>query len=178
MFQCCVKVRFRLCIEVPLNISGNRKMSTIDSLFISKARKARQEKKKFLSVMDSMKADINLNKSQKEARANYYIKKEWVKTNTNISNIILYVLGSGAIGAPKSLYLATDNKGYLFNCGDSCQRLTSQLKLKLTKLQDIFVTQSVWENIGGITGLMLTLQEAGIPELDVHGPPGVVSFIN
>lgn len=175
MLLCCVKIRYQRRLVVPLNLLGNRNFSNVENVFVSKAKRARQEKRKLLDVMDKMSADATLSRSQKEARANYYMKKEWVKTNTNVSNIILYVLGSGAVGAPKSLYLATDNKGYLFNCGDTCQRLTSQLKLRLTKLQDVFITQSVWENIGGLTGLMLSLQEAGIPQLDIHGPPGVVS---
>lgn len=37
------------------------------------------------------------------------------------------------------------------------------------------MTQTKWEHIGGLPGLSLTVQDAGVPELTLHGPPGLVS---
>lgn len=64
---------------------------------------------------------------------------------------------------------------YLFNCGEGTQRLAHEHKIKISKLEHIFITYPRWENIGGLTGLALTLQDSGTPELSIHGPYGVVS---
>ncbi|XP_026683281.1 ribonuclease Z, mitochondrial [Diaphorina citri] len=85
----------------------------------------------------------------------------------------LQVLGSGARGAPKSLYLFTDQSRYLFNCGEGTQRLAHEHKMKLAKLDSVFITQPVWENLGGLLGLALTIQDVGVPEINLHGPEGL-----
>jgi len=42
--------------------------------------------------------------------------------------VYLQVLGNGGKGNPKSLFLFTDNKKYLFNCGEGVQRLANEFK--------------------------------------------------
>nr|CAD7587435.1 unnamed protein product [Timema genevievae] len=86
--------------------------------------------------------------------------------------VTLHVLGSGAKGAPKSLYVFTDQSRYLFNCGEGSQRLAHEHKMKLSKLEHIFITHSTWDNIGGLPGVALTIQDVGVPEITVHGPAG------
>ncbi|KAL1453353.1 hypothetical protein WDU94_007494 [Cyamophila willieti] len=87
--------------------------------------------------------------------------------------INLQVLGSGAYGAPKSLYLFTDQSRYLFNCGEGTQRLAHEHKMRLAKLDSIFITQPTWDNLGGLPGLALTIQDVGVPEITLHGPEGL-----
>uniref|UniRef100_A0A8D8W545 Zinc phosphodiesterase ELAC protein 2 n=1 Tax=Cacopsylla melanoneura TaxID=428564 RepID=A0A8D8W545_9HEMI len=87
--------------------------------------------------------------------------------------INLQVLGSGAYGAPKSLYLFTDQSRYLFNCGEGTQRLAHEHKMRLAKLDSIFITQPTWDNLGGLPGLALTIQDVGVPEITLHGPDGL-----
>lgn len=156
-------------------------MSTIDSPVKNEETKVRQEKKGLFNVMKRMRVDQDFNVSQKKQRAHPLKRKNSVleiNSNNRDNDINLFVLGSGAIGTSKSLCLRICNKSYLFNCGESCHRLAHQERLKLLRLQDIFVTQSVWENIGGITGLMLMLKNANtVSELNIHGPPGIVSFL-
>lgn len=36
------------------------------------------------------------------------------------------------------------------------------------------MTQTNWQHIGGLPGLSLTVQDAGVPHLTLHGPPGLV----
>ncbi|XP_021942472.1 ribonuclease Z, mitochondrial-like [Zootermopsis nevadensis] len=86
--------------------------------------------------------------------------------------VSLQVLGSGAKGAPRSLYVFTDQSRYLFNCGEGTQRLAHEHKMKLSKLEHIFITHPTWENIGGLPGLALTIQDVGVPEITLHGPAG------
>jgi len=90
--------------------------------------------------------------------------------------ITLQILGSGAKGAPSSLYMFTDQSRYLFNCGEGSQRLAHEHKMKLAKLEHVFLTSSSWDKIGGLPGLALTIQDIGVPSIELHGPPGLVSY--
>ncbi|CAK1546983.1 unnamed protein product [Leptosia nina] len=94
------------------------------------------------------------------------------------STIYLQVLGSGARGAPNTLYLFTDQKRYMFNCGECTQRLAHEHKVKLSKLDHIFITSKTWKNLGGLPGLSLTLQDVGIPNITLHGPEGLDELYN
>lgn len=59
---------------------------------------------------------------------------------------------------------------YLFNCGEGTQRLANEHKTKLTRLEHIFITQRSWRTIGGLPGLSLTIQDAGVSNITLHGP--------
>lgn len=89
--------------------------------------------------------------------------------------VALQVLGTGAEGSPKTLYMFSDHSRYLFNCGEGTQRLAHEHKMKLSKLEHIFITQPCWENMGGLPGLALTIQDAGVSQITLHGPQGLVS---
>lgn len=58
----------------------------------------------------------------------------------------------------------------MFNCGEGTQRLAHEHKTKLTRLEHIFITQRSWSRIGGLPGLSLTIQDAGVPNITLHGP--------
>ncbi|KAK3890834.1 hypothetical protein Pcinc_005239 [Petrolisthes cinctipes] len=92
------------------------------------------------------------------------------------SKVYLQVLGSGAPGAPRSLYVFTEQARYLFNCGEGTQRLAHEHKVKLGMVEHILVTHKSWENIGGLPGMLLTLQDTGVPHVTLHGPPGIDSL--
>ncbi|KAL4709976.1 hypothetical protein ACJJTC_003939 [Scirpophaga incertulas] len=94
------------------------------------------------------------------------------------STVYLQVIGSGAEGVPNTLYLFTDHKRYLFNCGESTQRLAYEHKVKLSRLEHIFITSKTWRNIGGLPGLSLTLQDVGVPHITLHGPEGLDELYN
>lgn len=92
------------------------------------------------------------------------------------SEIYLCVLGNGASNSSRALYMFTDHGRYLFNCGEGTQRLAHEYKMKLSKLDHIFITYKNWRNLGGLLGLSLTIQEMGLPEINLHGPPGTDSL--
>ncbi|XP_014276351.1 ribonuclease Z, mitochondrial isoform X1 [Halyomorpha halys] len=102
------------------------------------------------------------------------IKEKSSKYSPGIVN--LQILGSGAKGAPRALYLFTDQSRYLFNCGEGSQRLAHEHKIKLSKLEHIFITYGSWKNIGGLPGVALTLQDVGVPQLVLHGPENIDSM--
>lgn len=41
----------------------------------------------------------------------------------------------------------------------------------MTRLAHIFITRTAWNCIGGLPGLSLTVQDAGVPTISLHGPP-------
>lgn len=67
-------------------------------------------------------------------------------------------------------YSFTFTHRYLFNCGEGTQRLAHEHKTKLTRLEHIFITQRSWKSIGGLPGLSLTVQDAGVSNITLHGP--------
>lgn len=89
------------------------------------------------------------------------------------STMYLQVLGNGTHGSPRSVHLFTTHQRYLFNCGEGTQRLAHEHKVKLARLEHAFITYKSWENIGGLPGLALTIQDIGVPSIMLHGPPGV-----
>ncbi|XP_058824529.1 ribonuclease Z, mitochondrial [Topomyia yanbarensis] len=99
------------------------------------------------------------------------LKQKIIKTSPGIVN--LQIVGSGAPGTPASVYLFSDQTRYLFNCGEGTQRLAYEHKTKLSCLENIFITRTSWERIGGLPGICLTMQDVGVPNVTLHGPPGL-----
>ncbi|XP_054711118.1 ribonuclease Z, mitochondrial-like [Uloborus diversus] len=89
------------------------------------------------------------------------------------SEMYLCVLGNGASSSCRAVFLVTDQGRYLFNCGEGTQRLSHEYRLKLSKLDHLFFTYKSWDNFGGLLGLSLTVQDIGVPEINIHGPPGI-----
>ncbi|KAK0175588.1 hypothetical protein PV327_009328 [Microctonus hyperodae] len=94
------------------------------------------------------------------------------------SYVALQVLGSGVRGIPSSLYVSTDHSKYLFNCGEGVQRLAQEHRLRLTKLENVFFTTPTWKNMGGFPGMILTIQDIGVPALRLHGPRGIYKIFD
>ncbi|XP_055594347.1 ribonuclease Z, mitochondrial-like [Uranotaenia lowii] len=99
------------------------------------------------------------------------LKQKIIKTAPGIVN--LQIVGSGAQGAPASVYLFSDQTRYLFNCGEGTQRLAYEHKTRLSCLENIFMTRTSWDRIGGLPGICLTMQDVGVPSVRLHGPPGL-----
>ncbi|OXU19872.1 hypothetical protein TSAR_013862 [Trichomalopsis sarcophagae] len=93
------------------------------------------------------------------------------------THIYLQVLSNGTRAESRSLLLVTDHTNYLFNCGEGTQRLAAEHHAKLAKIEHIFVTSATWENMGGIPGVALTIQDTGVPKLNLHGPNGSIDII-
>lgn len=89
----------------------------------------------------------------------------------------LQVIGNGTRAEGRSVLLVTDHTHYLFNCGEGTQRLSTEHRTKISKIEHIFVTKPSWNNLGGIPGLALTIQDTGVPKLTLHGPDGLIDLI-
>ncbi|KAG7234148.1 hypothetical protein INR49_005748 [Caranx melampygus] len=94
------------------------------------------------------------------------------------STVYLQVVGAGSRDNAASLYVFSEYNRYLFNCGEGTQRLMQEHKLKAAHLDNIFLTRLSWENVGGLSGMILTLKDTGVPECVLSGPPQLENYVN
>ncbi|XP_054463315.1 zinc phosphodiesterase ELAC protein 2 [Anoplopoma fimbria] len=94
------------------------------------------------------------------------------------STVYLQVVGAGSRDNSASLYVFSEYNRYLFNCGEGTQRLMQEHKLKAARLDNIFLTRLSWENVGGLSGMILTLKDTGVPECVLSGPPQLENYLN
>ncbi|XP_020496658.2 zinc phosphodiesterase ELAC protein 2 [Labrus bergylta] len=88
------------------------------------------------------------------------------------------VVGAGSRDNAASLYVFSEYNRYLFNCGEGTQRLMQEHKLKAARLDNIFLTRLSWENVGGLSGMILTLKDTGVPECVLSGPPQLENYLS
>uniref|UniRef100_A0A8C4I175 Zinc phosphodiesterase ELAC protein 2 n=1 Tax=Dicentrarchus labrax TaxID=13489 RepID=A0A8C4I175_DICLA len=77
------------------------------------------------------------------------------------STVYLQVVGSGSRDNAASLYVFSE-----FN------------RLKASHLDNIFLTRLSWMNVGGLSGMILTLKDIGVPECVLSGPPQLEKYLN
>ncbi|XP_067634811.1 ribonuclease Z, mitochondrial [Eurosta solidaginis] len=135
------------------------------------------------SVLSQAAIDTPLQKQKPDPppqlRRERQIQAAKKKSTPYVPGIVnLQVLGAGANGSPTAIYLFTDQSRYLFNCGEGTQRLAHEHKTKLARLEHIFVTRNTWPAIGGFPGLALTVQDAGVREMSLHGPPHLDNILH
>ena len=94
----------------------------------------------------------------------------------DLGNMSLKVISNGYAGSPKSFFLGTSTKNYLFNIGEGFQRLIGQSRLKITSLSNVFLTRKSLDCIGGFVGATLTLRET-LSSVRLHGPFDIQKFI-
>ncbi|XP_070779403.1 zinc phosphodiesterase ELAC protein 2 [Enoplosus armatus] len=94
------------------------------------------------------------------------------------STVYLQVVGAGSRDNAASLYVFSEYNRYLFNCGEGTQRLMQEHKLKAARLDNIFLTRLSWQNVGGLSGMILTLKDTGVPECVLSGPPQLENYLS
>lgn len=91
------------------------------------------------------------------------------KSNLILNNADLHVIGCDSQGFYPSLLVNSEGNSYLFNCYEGTQRFCYGNKIKITNIENIFITNpSNWRSAAGAYGLSLTLQDVGIPMLKIH----------
>uniref|UniRef100_A0A8C5QS61 Zinc phosphodiesterase ELAC protein 2 n=1 Tax=Leptobrachium leishanense TaxID=445787 RepID=A0A8C5QS61_9ANUR len=70
------------------------------------------------------------------------------------ATVYLQVVGAGSRDSGASLYVFSE-----FN------------RLKIARLDNICVTRMNWSNVGGLSGMLLTLRDSGLPKCVLSGPP-------
>ncbi|XP_032995487.1 zinc phosphodiesterase ELAC protein 2 isoform X2 [Lacerta agilis] len=91
--------------------------------------------------------------------------------------VFLQVAAAGTRDAGAALYVFSEYNRYLFNCGEGVQRLMQEHKLKVARLDNIFITRMNWANVGGLSGMILTLKETGVPKCVLSGPPQLQNYL-
>uniref|UniRef100_A0A4W6FHS4 Zinc phosphodiesterase ELAC protein 2 n=1 Tax=Lates calcarifer TaxID=8187 RepID=A0A4W6FHS4_LATCA len=125
-------------------------------------------------------------KPQMKARQKEPLRRLKIRENRNKrgfddhgpSTVYLQVVGAGSRDNAASLYVFSEFNRYLFNCGEGTQRLLQEHKLKAAQLDNIFLTSLSWENVGGLSGMILTLKDTGVPECVLYGPPQLEKYLN
>uniref|UniRef100_A0A1A7YY35 Zinc phosphodiesterase ELAC protein 2 n=1 Tax=Iconisemion striatum TaxID=60296 RepID=A0A1A7YY35_9TELE len=92
--------------------------------------------------------------------------------------VYVQVIGAGSRDNAAGIYVFSDFNRYLFNCGEGTQRLMQEHKLKASRLDNIFLTRLSWENVGGLSGMILTLKDTGVPECVLSGPPQLKNYLH
>ncbi|XP_006863574.1 PREDICTED: zinc phosphodiesterase ELAC protein 2 [Chrysochloris asiatica] len=93
------------------------------------------------------------------------------------NTVYLQVVAAGGRDAGAALYVFSEYNRYLFNCGEGIQRLMQEHKLKVARLDNIFLTRMHWSNVGGLCGMILTLKETGLPKCVLSGPPQLEKYL-
>ena len=92
---------------------------------------------------------------------------------TNDSNaqgiLDVQVLGTDANGVAPSVLVRTIRGNYIFNVGDGLQRFCVEHKVKLGKINGIFLTDLCSETIGGLPGALLTISDLGSSDFEQPG---------
>lgn len=105
------------------------------------------------------------------------------------SSALFRLIGSGACGDSSSFYLqAHDSRfvrksvfptrysldrldcRYIFNCGEGVARSAQANGIPLATVQNLFLTQTKWRQVGGLGSLLRMIWEQEKARIDVHGP--------
>ncbi|CAG8472470.1 9675_t:CDS:10 [Ambispora leptoticha] len=92
----------------------------------------------------------------------------------------IQILGCATPDTTPSVLVHFDTRAaqrYLFNCGEGTQRVCLENKVRLPKLQNIFTTRVVWETLGGLPGMLLSMADAGIPSARILGGENLTHFL-
>jgi ribonuclease Z len=69
-----------------------------------------------------------------------------------MTKAFIQVLGTDNGDASPSILVFFDNHRYLFNVGEGAQRFCLEHKVRIAKVNHLFVTGSHWNNLGGLPG--------------------------
>lgn len=130
------------------------------------------ERKKIYNEGKGISGNEKINKKQKfeKFNANKATNSSENSITANLNSPFkLKVISNGYLNTPKSFLLQGISKNYLFNCGESTQRIMGESKLKLSKLEHLFITRKSWDCVGGLVGLLLSFQDTN-NYIGIHAP--------
>ncbi|PKA59063.1 ribonuclease Z [Apostasia shenzhenica] len=103
---------------------------------------------------------------------NLQLKTRKLNPINTISYIQILGTGMDTQDTSPSVFLFFDKQRFIFNAGEGLQRFCTEHKIKLSKVDHVFLTRVSSETAGGLPGLLLTL--AGIGEegmsVNIWGP--------
>ncbi|KAI3727245.1 hypothetical protein L1987_67057 [Smallanthus sonchifolius] len=147
-------------------LSSNKPQRYNPNRRISSSKKMAEESKK-LGIVSGF------NKKRAEGRDKSGPKDLKLKVRKlNPVNTISYVqiLGTGmdTQDTSPSVLLFFDKQRFIFNAGEGLQRFCTEHKIKLSKIDHIFLSRVCSETAGGLPGLLLTLAGTGEEGISVN----------
>lgn len=96
-------------------------------------------------------------------------KQPSIQTKQENCDISFCIIGNGSEGNPRSVILDYSERLYMFNCGEGVQRILSDFGYKSSKIKHFFLTSNSWDNVSGLSSLLLARLDAGINEFTISG---------
>uniref|UniRef100_A0A2P2K614 ribonuclease Z n=1 Tax=Rhizophora mucronata TaxID=61149 RepID=A0A2P2K614_RHIMU len=113
-------------------------------------------------------AEVRFNKRRAEGRdkndtskRNLQLKVRKLNPTNTISYVQILGTGMDTQDTSPSVLLFFDKQRFIFNAGEGLQRFCTEHKIKLSKIDHIFLSRVCSETAGGIPGLLLTLAGMG-----------------
>ncbi|CAI7722229.1 ribonuclease Z, putative [Plasmodium vivax] len=92
--------------------------------------------------------------------------------------VYIQMIGCHKLAVPPSLRLFVNGEFTLFNCGENMQRFLNEHKLHVVKTRNIFFTKINPETIGGLVGLLLTIDNIANSDISIYGPKPIEQIVN
>lgn len=73
--------------------------------------------------------------------------------------------------------VGTENHRYLIEAGEGAQRLAVEHKVRIGKVGGVFLTSYRPCSVGGLPGMLLTLDDAGINTVNIYGPAKAQQYL-
>ncbi|XP_004486765.1 tRNase Z TRZ3, mitochondrial isoform X2 [Cicer arietinum] len=113
-------------------------------------------------------------------RKNLQLKVRKLNPINTISYVQILGTGMDTQDTSPAVLLFFDNQRFIFNAGEGLQRFCTEHRIKLSKIDHIFLSRVCSETAGGLPGLLLTL--AGMGEegmtLNIWGPSDLKYLID
>ncbi|CAL1378215.1 unnamed protein product [Linum trigynum] len=114
------------------------------------------------------------------ARKNLHLKVRRLNPTNTISYVQILGTGMDTQDTSPSVLLFFDKQRFIFNAGEGLQRFCTEHKIKLSKIDHIFLSRVCSETAGGIPGLLLTLAGIGDEGMSVNvwGPSNLKYLVD
>ena len=86
------------------------------------------------------------------------------------------ILSNHSVDSYPCIAIISENGRILIDCGEGTQRLCIEHRIRLSKLECICLTRLNPQTMGGLPGLCLTAEGAGLKELKMFGPNNLNIF--
>ncbi|GMR50826.1 hypothetical protein PMAYCL1PPCAC_21021, partial [Pristionchus mayeri] len=130
---------------------------------------------KFRELQTSI-STLNLSMSDAQQRKNAAAANENSLANSP-GHVSIEVLSNGTTQMAPCVAIRTPLKTYLFNAPEGTTRFLPALRLKPNNIFDVFITRAVWENISGISSILLAKMEGSQLPTRLHGASNIKSFL-
>jgi len=90
--------------------------------------------------------------------------------------IQVQVVSTCTLDSRPCIVVSGESKRIIVNVGEGLQRLAIEQRLRLARLESVCLTEVNSLTVGGLIGMALTANDAGLRELTMHGPAGLTTL--